>query len=145
VRWTFRLTLMRRVDKVTFDYKRLDSRQGLEKNIGRQNAQRPTKGLHNCLARCPHKVRVSLFTFATGTRYNWSVLAFRFASLPSPPIPATVQTPTLCTRLPEKIPLRIDRHTIELNLFLNDISAWCTTNIKILVLFSTADLKTDFK
>ena len=29
-----------------------------------------------------------------GTGRNWSVLAFRFASLPSPPIPATAQALT---------------------------------------------------
>jgi hypothetical protein len=32
---------------------------------------------------------------ARGTGRNWSVLAFRFASLPSPPIPATEQALTL--------------------------------------------------
>jgi hypothetical protein len=32
---------------------------------------------------------------ARGTGRNWSVLAFRFASLPSPPIPATAQALTL--------------------------------------------------
>jgi hypothetical protein len=30
-----------------------------------------------------------------GTGRDWSVLTFRFAPLPSPPIPATVQTQTL--------------------------------------------------
>src|SRR6185436_7524893 len=44
-----------------------------------------------------------------GTSRNWSVLAFRFASLPSPPIPATAQALTLCAipRVQMKIRLTI--------------------------------------
>ena len=38
---------------------------------------------------------VSLFKLCRGTGRNWSVLAFRFAALPSPPIPRPPQTPTL--------------------------------------------------
>jgi hypothetical protein len=37
----------------------------------------------------------SLFKLCRGTGRNWSVLAFRFAALPSPPIPRPPQTPTL--------------------------------------------------
>jgi len=35
-----------------------------------------------------------------GTGRNWSVLAFRCASLPSPPIPATAQAQTISMQLP---------------------------------------------
>ena len=38
---------------------------------------------------------VSLFKLCRGTGRNWSALAFRFASLLRPPMPATVQTQTL--------------------------------------------------
>ena len=38
---------------------------------------------------------VSLFKLCRGTGRNWSALAFRFAPLLSPPMPATAQTQTL--------------------------------------------------
>ena len=37
----------------------------------------------------------SLFTLCRGTGRNWSALAFRFAPLLRPPMPATAETQTL--------------------------------------------------
>jgi len=42
----------------------------------------------------------SLFKLCRGTGRNWSVLAFRFAALPSPPIPRPPQTPALAVIQP---------------------------------------------
>ena len=41
----------------------------------------------------------SLFKLCRGTGRNWSALAFRFAPLLRPPIPATAETQTLWARL----------------------------------------------
>ena len=49
----------------------------------------------NGRVRCPHYFRFLYLNLSRGTERNWSVLAFRFASLPSPPIPATAQALTL--------------------------------------------------
>lgn len=66
-------------------------------------AQPLTKGLRNCRVRCPYYFRFLYLNLSRGTSRNWSVLAFRFASLPSPPIPATAQTQTLAANALEKM------------------------------------------
>ena len=51
-----------------------------------------------CLRQWPGTVSSLLSVYlnlSRGTSRNWSVLAFRFASLPSPPMPATAQALTL--------------------------------------------------
>lgn len=45
--------------------------------------------------RCPHNFRFLYLNLSCGISRNWSVLAFRFGTLPSPPIPATAQALTL--------------------------------------------------
>lgn len=95
-----------------------------------------------------------------GTGRNWSVLAFRFATLPSPPKPATVQTPTLAVIFSMKIQLLIiallttlscttkkDTQTKDINVGLTETETIDTVLYKSETLhhFSSATDKDSFK
>ena len=63
----------------------------------------------------------SLFTLCRGTGRNWSVLAFRFASLPSPPKPRPSQAPTLgaMPRTPKKLTNKFSQSRFQVTVDLN--------------------------
>lgn len=82
--------------------------------------------LHNGRVRCPHNFRFLYLNLSRGTSRNWSVLAFRFASLPRPPSPATAQALTLTAIVSIPVNLTLP--------FLGDLDPYFPLTLTLLVL-----------